>query len=892
MWTIGVLGVTQLRHGDHPVQPTGAVARRFLAALVAAGSRPATDEDLTEAVWGRNRPEHPASALQVAASRLRRALGEEHRQSLRRTGSGYQLWLPAGSTDADVFTQIVGRARQSAAQGRPGEAVAAFAEASRLWRGEPYADLTVGDGLPVGLQIERSRLVALREATAEEAAAALLQVGDAAGAAGELDALTRAAPYREHRWSLLIQALYQAGRQADALEAARRVRTLLAEDLGVDPGPELLHVEQQIRRQDPRLREVQAIRPVRPRSRFLGRDRERALLEQLIAAERLTTIVGPAGVGKTRLAIEVAAQHDLAWLVRLADVTENRHLHAAVATAVGLPTSTLDHDASVLSAMRAHTGLLLLDNCEHLTAVPRFVDQLLTLGPGIRVLATSRKPLGVDGERTLVLDPLRLPEAVALLEDRIRATIPAWHPQPGDQDTLIALATALDGIPLAIELAAAQVRAFSLKDLNRLLDDHFSVLAAVPDGSLTPHPTLREAIAWSIDLLTPAQRTLVLRLWPYEGGFPLEAADGSHAVLAALVAQSVVTADTTGEVTRYRMLEPIRAHCRSIDASPMTSQAAQAVWARELVERNGVHSGPDAMRVLTRELPNIRAALAHDLVVSPRDAVRTAGLLGPFWWRSGLLNEGRTILTAALESASGVLPEDRLRALAAHGGLEYYAGDGARARELVASAVAGADGCRDTLAYGEARLIQSMAEVPSGDATLAQEAARDAGRLGRLTATPWLEAMGDLVGVAADAMTGRCDVARPLLGATADVALEAGERWSAAFGRMLLAQGMMEEEGSSAQVLDLLRWSLREFWEAGDVFHILAVLQNFSVVLAAAGNTGQATALRDTVQEQRLRHNIQVRGTYGGVTTPDTWYTGAGTDGEALSLEGAIALVA
>nr|WP_221382946.1 BTAD domain-containing putative transcriptional regulator [Actinoplanes polyasparticus] len=884
--------MTQIRQGDRFVQLAGVVGPRFLAALVAANGRPVADGELVQAIWGRKLPDNPAAALQVAASRLRQTLGPIHRFSLQRANAGYQLSLPTGATDADEFTEQVGKARQAAADGRHTAAARTYADASRLWRGDPYADLEVGDTVPGDLQIARARLVNLREAAAEEAAAARLEAGDAAGAADELDALTRSAPLREHRWSLLVQALYQAGRQADALEAVHRVRGLLAEELGVDPGPELLRTERQVRRQDPVLAQIHPVKPIRPRSAFVGRAGELSRVEKLIAAGRLTTVVGPAGIGKTRLAIEVASRHEPAWLVRLADITDNRQLYSAVATAVGLPPAVLDHRSSLLAAMRLRTGLLLLDNCEHLSDVPPFVDVLLLQGPGIRVLATSRKPLGVDGEHTLALGPLPLDDAVALLEDRIRAADPARRPAPGDRAALVGLAGALDGIPLALELAAAQTRAFSIADMAGLLDDHFSVLAAVPDGSTSPHATLREAIAWSLGLLTPPQRTLLLRLWPYEGGFPLDVAAGSHATLAELVTQSVVVADLTGEVTRYRILEPIRAYCRSIDDAPAAARAAQSAWVRALVARTDIPSDVDAMRTLTRELPNIRASIAHDLTVSPQDALRTAGGLRHFWWRAGLLDEGRAVLTSALDAAPDAPVEDRLLAETARASLEFYAGDVAQARRLIAAAIAGADGCDATVAIGEALLFQAMTEVPTGDPALALASATRARNLGRQTGTPWLETTGEVVRIAASAMSGSCGDVRPRLGVTATGAAEAGQRWSAAFGRMLLAQGMMEGGESPSEILRLLRWSLREFREAGDLVHLIAVLQNLSVVLASVGRPDQAAALRDTVHAQRLRHNILMRGTYGGVTTPETWYPAVEHKAAgALSLEQAVALV-
>jgi predicted ATPase len=479
------------------------------------------------------------------------------------------------------------------------------------------------DGVAVELSgVLPRRLIELRAVAVEERLAARLAAGDAPGAVGDLEAAVRAEPYRERRWELLILAQYRSGRQADALASLRRVRSLLGEELGVDAGPALQDLERRLLVQDPRLLlETRPPKTARPLSAFLGRTVELAALDALTSTHRLVTLVGPGGAGKTRLAVEFADEQ--AWFVRLADATAPV---PAVAAELRLRGTTLD---AVTAALADRAGLLLLDNCEHLIGpVAELAMHLLAHCPDLRILATSREPLAVDGERLLPVDPLPADEAIALLTDRIGAQRPGWRPDAGDTAHMTRIVAALDGIPLALELAAARTRMLSLGELSELLRDRFPALGPVPRGAITPHQTLEAAVAWSVDLLPRADRALLLRLWPFEGGFPLAAADSDLDRLSALVARSMVAADTSVTPTRYRLLEIIRAYCRAHDPDPVASREAHAAWTRDLVARwipglAGEHS-PHAMRVLHRDMANVHAGIEHDLTAAPGEALRSA----------------------------------------------------------------------------------------------------------------------------------------------------------------------------------------------------------------------------------------------------------------------------
>jgi DNA-binding SARP family transcriptional activator len=349
-----VLGLIEVHHGDRPVDIGGRFPRRLLAMLLAAEGRPVSADRLAAAIWGEQPPGNPAGALQVYVSRLRRALPGV---SVRRVDAGYQLASTTTDTDIGTFTTRIAEARTLVAAGHPGAASDAFEAALQLWRGEPFADVPDDDEL-------NALRAALREqfATAQEDnVAAVLAAGRHDDAVAMSEALTLAAPYRERRSCLLAHALYLSGRQADALAAIRRTRALLADDLGIAPSPQLRDIETQILRQDPALLAggtagadhgqttslAGARRPAGPRptthpagqrlSSFVGRDADLTLIDQLVTAHRLVTVVGPAGAGKTRLATEYVGA---SAVVRLAHVNDASLLASAVGAALGVGATT------------------------------------------------------------------------------------------------------------------------------------------------------------------------------------------------------------------------------------------------------------------------------------------------------------------------------------------------------------------------------------------------------------------------------------------------------------------------------------------------------------------------------------------------------------------------
>ena len=629
-----VLGPTEVVVEGTGVDLGGPLPRRLVTALVAVGGQPVSDERLVEAVWGLAGPRRGSAALHVYVSRLRRALGVRAREALERTGSGYRLLLAPESTDTERFSLGLDEGRRLLAQGRAEPAVRVLTDALGLWRGEAFEDLPASDFI----EGARSQLAELREVAVEERLAARLAAGDAPGAVSELDPAVVASPYRERRWALLILGLYRSGRQGEALAALRRVRTLLTEDQGIGPGPELQELEQRVLSQDPDLLAAEPVRGGPPNlagghgdgwgrrlSSFLGRDAELATVATALAARRLVTIAGPAGVGKTRLAVEYVANQtrgDGPWLAKLADVPPGRPgrrggVGLAIADAVGVVDVGDDPATAATKALADRRGVLVLDNCEHLVdLVAETVIELLESCPELRVLATSREPLGVDGETVVAVQPLPLlaqdgsdGPAMALLLDRVRAVRPGWDPSAPELLAARQVCAALDGLPLALELAAARARVLGLAEIAERLDDRFAVLGPVPKGSLSPHATLRAALGWSVAQLPEPDRALLLRLWPFEGGFSLAAAEAVRPTeapviesLSSLVTRSVVIADTAASPTRYHLLETWRAYCRENDPDPTETMRVYERWSRDRADRIGRvtedHStragGPDA----------------------------------------------------------------------------------------------------------------------------------------------------------------------------------------------------------------------------------------------------------------------------------------------------------
>jgi predicted ATPase/DNA-binding SARP family transcriptional activator len=672
-----VLGPMQAVRAGRDVALGGPRQRAVLALLVLEAGRVIPAGRLADDAWGSCPPPGAAKTLRSYVSRLRSALAPD--LTLAARGGGYMLHVGPGQLDAGRFEQLLGEGQAALSRGEAAAAGNRFREALALWRGPALAD--VAD--VARLALESARLEELRLVAVEGRLEADLALGRAAEAAGELECLVAEHPVRERLWRLLMLALYRDGRQADALVAYQRARAVLAGELGLEPGEELRELERAVLRQE--------VPPSAPRpahnlparlTSFLGREPELAALDQLLAGARLVTLTGPGGVGKTRLATEFAAGvaerfPDGVWLAELAGLADPDLVPSAVMEALGV---RQDGDVPPIDALRHRLRsaelLLVLDNCEHLLdACAELAAALLAGAPGLRVLATSRELLGVPGEAACLVPPLSTPvgqagpatiadaPAVRLFLDR-GATARSGAGLAGAPVAAIArICCELDGLPLAIELAAARTSVLSVEEIETHLSDKFAFLARRRPVGDPRHQALKATIDWSYQLLPVAEQEAFRRLSVFAGGFGLEqAAAVCRSDLAPLdlvdrlAGKSLIVAETAGSRTRYRLLETIREYAAGCLAEAGGAEDARRRHTEAFLALAEHERAPDT---LAREHDNFRAALDWSLARGGPAGPRLTRALSAFWLARGFLQEGRLWLQRALAAD---FPDPQLRA--------------------------------------------------------------------------------------------------------------------------------------------------------------------------------------------------------------------------------------
>ncbi|GGR13333.1 BTAD domain-containing putative transcriptional regulator [Streptomyces netropsis] len=683
----GVLGPLVVRDGaGDAVRVPEAKVRALLADLLVHEGRPVSADRLIDDLWGEDLPAHPANALQNKVSQLRRVLG---REGVVRQPPGYRLRIDDGDVDADRFRALVTRAR---ATGDPRARAALLTEALGLWRGPAYADFADEEfARTAALRLEEQRLTVL-----EERAEARLAAGEHGTLVGELTELVARHPLRERLRAAQLRALYRAGRQSEALASYDELRVRLAEELGLDPGPELAAVHRTILTQapEPAAAPAPAARPgtrlPTPLTPLVGRERAVAEAGALLTAGRLVTLTGPGGVGKTRLAIETAARHADAFPdgVRLVELAGQRgslaDLTEVIATALGLrddgamglPVPAAAPADRLAAALRDRHALLVLDNCEHVVEhVAHLTDLLLRTAPGLRVLATSQEPLGLAGETVRAVEPLPAAEAVRLFAARAAAAAPGFVLDATTTEAVEEICRRLDGLPLALELAATRVRALGVRELAHRLDDRFRVLTGTHRGAPPRQQTLRAVIDWSWELLTAPERIVLRRLAAHTDGCTLQAAeavcagDGVQAeevlgLLARLVDRSLVVMTDGPRGPRYRLLESVAAYGTErlremADLEPV--RARHLHHYTELAERAAPRlRGPEQghwLAVLDAETANLRTALDTAVRQGPAEtALRLTAALSWYWLLRGRLGEARRSLESALGMPAESLP--------------------------------------------------------------------------------------------------------------------------------------------------------------------------------------------------------------------------------------------
>ncbi|MFB7590050.1 BTAD domain-containing putative transcriptional regulator [Streptomyces sp. NPDC056169] len=762
--------------------------RALLADLLVHDGQAVSADRLVHDIWGDAVPGNPANALQAKVSQLRRAVG---RDRVLHQPAGYRLRLddgPAG-VDAGLFRQLAARARLVA---DPRARAALLGEALDLWRGPAYADFADEEFVRPAAQ----RLTEERLTVVEEQAEARLEFGDPL-LLGETAGLVTRHPLRERLRAVRMRALYGAGRQSEAVTAYTELRTLLADELGLDPSPGLAALYEAILRQDaglipvaasdeppvvvraapdgeagearevmevgegmeaeatvpPVLSDPQVLTPRRqhlpiPPTTLVGRGPAREAVVGLVRTERLVTLTGPGGVGKTRLALAVAEQlardaggepggapggeaggeaggdaadgdvpgsgdldhpvPDGVWFVEFGGLRSDAdELVQAVASALGVRDTASSArgaagaSAALHGALRDRRVLLVLDNCEHvIEPAAELAASLLRTAPGVRVLATSRESLRLPGEAVYAVAPLGPDDAALLFTERAVAAAPEYsseyssaygseyssefgsedadESEPGEvRDAVAEICRRLDGLPLALELAATRVRALGVRELAARLGDRFRVLASGQRGLPARQQTLRAVIDWSWDLLDAPEQAVLRRLAVPVGGCTLDAAEAVCAgggidrdevvdLVGRLVDRSLVSATRTGEGPRYRLLESVAAYARERlheAAESGTVADRHADYYRRFAEDAEPHlRGAGQRRRLARldaDSANVRAALDHALrTAEPGAAARLAAALCPWWLLRGRLHEARRTLGAVVDAFPADVPAD------------------------------------------------------------------------------------------------------------------------------------------------------------------------------------------------------------------------------------------
>ncbi|MEU8791944.1 BTAD domain-containing putative transcriptional regulator [Streptomyces sp. NPDC048643] len=725
-----ILGVTQVEDDRGALVTVGGPrVRALLTALARHPTRATSPDTLIDEVWGDDPPQDAPAALQALVGRLRRAIGKD---TVTSEPGGYRLRATRDDVDLHVFERLVAEGRTALDHGDAPTAATRLREALALWRGPALADLPD--------RTAATRPEALRLEATRGRVEADLRLGSAAEVVPELKGLTADHPYDEALHVLLIRALHETGRGADALAAYEEVRRALTEGLGTDPGPELRSLHAALLEQGDAPGQ-QGVRPgsdggvaagavaglgladpsrdrrtgnIRPRlNSFVGREPEIGAIRSDVQRARLVTLTGPGGSGKTRLAEEAAAALPQAWLVELAPLDRPEAVPGAVVSALGLretalitnemTTAQADPVALLVEYCAPRSQLLVLDNCEHVIgAAAELAETLLTRCPGLTILATSREPLGVPGELVRPVEPLLPDPARRLFLERAAVVRPDAAAALPDLEAVDEICRRLDGLPLAIELAAARLRLLTPRQIADRLDDRFRLLTSGSRTVLPRQQTLRAVVDWSWDLLDEQERTVLREASVFAGGWDLAAAEavctGPVAdLVGALVDKSLVVAtpydaeDRAGEGgdgrggqargagsgagldgggsgpgacggqrghsgaggpgtgMRYRLLETIHEYAgeRSIEVPELRAAAERRHrdWVRSLVEEAEprLRSGDQLpwVRRLEAELDNIRAALHRSLVAQDEEEAGALVLaMGWFWWLRNFRNEG------------------------------------------------------------------------------------------------------------------------------------------------------------------------------------------------------------------------------------------------------------
>jgi len=910
-----ILGPVSVSDGSLPVVVSAAKQRALLAILLLNANQPVATNRLIDQLWDGRPPMTARKVLQTYVSKLRRAVGES---VLITSPAGYELRVGSGQLDLDRFSGLVAQAREAS----PLEAAGLLRRALAEWRGPPLADVRdEAFALAEASQLEELRLAAL-----EDRADADLELGRHRELLVELRALVDQYPLRERLRARLMVALYRSGRQAEALEVYREGRRWLVEELGVEPGPVLQELEAAILRQDPTLLapssakpgitahvsglrsasppvvepEVVARPPARrgrslpvPATSFVGRRHELSVVQALLRRRdvRLVSLTGPGGVGKTRLASAAAVLagfRDGVVFVDLSMVREPRLVMGAVAEAIGLlevgPQRAAEEVAEYLAPRQL---LLVLDNFEQVLGATPVLGRLLAAAPELTILVTSRARLRVEDEYAFAVPPLTLPpagaalsgwrafDAVALFVERGESARPGFTVTEATVGDVAELCRRLDGLPLALELAAARLPLLSPRGILDRLGRRLDLLRSTTPGGVERHRTLRAALEWSHDLLTAPQQALFAGLGVFVGGFTVDAAeqvakdgeldvlDGVESLLSASLLRPL---GVVGDEPRFGMLETVREYaleCAARADEYTRLRDRHARWCLTLAERaEPALRGPDQVRWLERldvEHDNLHATLAWTAEGGDPDVGLCIGAaLWRFWQVRGHIEEGRTRLERLLHTELGSGPA-RAAAQLTVARCAFVQGDFAALQRYTEACVPVLRASGDEHSVGFALMILGAATGTRGEHGRGVALLQEALAIARRSGNRWLEASCLGYHGTVLASGGQVGAARHALEEGLAAARALGDYRSVGWmlitlGRIARADG--DPEHARARVTEALAVQQR----LGDIWGISNALREVAA-LALDGRGDQVSARTLLTESLSLASTVQDRPT-------------------------------